>query len=70
MQRGASIGEAMGMPREGHATPDKKAPGLGRNLKLESQRTWRTPMVPVLERGRQGYGRYAEIGSFKDTRNG
>jgi hypothetical protein len=38
----------MGMPREGHATPDKKAPGLGRNLKLESQRTWRTPMVPCL----------------------
>jgi hypothetical protein len=35
MQGGASMEEAMGMLRDGHATADNKAPSLGRGLGLK-----------------------------------
>jgi hypothetical protein len=36
MQAGASMEEAMGMPRDGHATSENKAPSLGRGLGIGS----------------------------------
>ena len=36
MQGGASMEEAMGMPRDGHATAENKAPSLGRGLGVGS----------------------------------
>ena len=71
MQGGASMEEAMGMLRDGHATSENKAPSLGRGLGVGSTTDMARSNGPLTQSGTdKAMANMPENGSFNDAWHG